>query len=58
MYGDIEEYIETCDSCQRRGNKGGLGYLNPITVGRPFERIGIDIVGPLEKLRMEINIYW
>ena len=49
IYKDIEEYIKRCDSCQRRGNKGGLGYLNPIKVGKPFERIGIDFVGPLEK---------
>src|SRR6266487_4452666 len=26
-------------------------YLNPIEVGEPFERIGIDFVGPLEKTR-------
>ena len=51
MYKDIEEYIKTCDSCQRRGNKGGIGYLNPIKVGKPFERIGIDFVGPLEKTK-------
>src|SRR3954471_5744372 len=42
MYKDIERYLKTCDSCQRRGNKGGTGYLNPIKVGQPFERIGID----------------
>ena len=49
MYKDIEKYVKRCDSCQRRGNKGGKGYLNPIKVGKPFERIGIDFVGPLEK---------
>ena len=43
MYKDIERHIKTCDSCQRRGNKGGSGYLNPIEVGRPFERIGRTI---------------
>ena len=51
MYKDIEEYIKRCDSCQRRGNKGGTGYLNPIKVGKPFERIGIDFVGPLERTK-------
>src|SRR4051812_10657764 len=51
MYRDIEEYIKRSDSCQRRGNKGGIGYLNPIKVGEPFERIGIDFVGPLERTR-------
>src|SRR5688572_11700248 len=51
MYKDIENYIKTCDACQRRGNKGGKGYLNPIKVGKPFERIGIDFVRPLEKTK-------
>ena len=51
MYKDIEDYIKRCDSCQRRGNKGGTGYLNPIKVGKPFERIGIDFVGPLERTK-------
>src|SRR5207248_3963614 len=51
MYKDIEDYIKRCDSCQRRGNKGGSGYLNPIKVGKPIERIGIDFVGPLEQTK-------
>ncbi|MDW0205856.1 MAG: integrase zinc binding domain-containing protein [Nitrososphaeraceae archaeon] len=25
MYNDIREYIKRCDTCQRRGNKGGKG---------------------------------
>src|SRR5436190_6444581 len=49
MYRDIAEYVKRCNSCQRRGNKGGKGYLNPIKVGKPFERIGIDFVGPLDR---------
>ena len=53
MYKDIEKYVKRCDSCQRRGNKGGKGYLNPIKVGKPFERIGIDFVRPLEKTKKE-----
>src|SRR5947209_1885106 len=51
MYEDTKEYVKFCDNCQRRGQKGGKSYLNPIEVGEPFERIGIDFVGPLEKTR-------
>src|SRR5437763_13351270 len=49
MYKDIEEYVKTCDACQRRGKQGKKGYLNPIKIGKPFDRIGIDFVGPLMK---------
>src|SRR5688572_30655655 len=51
MYNDIKEYIKSCDACQRRGQKGGNSYLNPIKIGEPFERIGIDFVGPLERTK-------
>src|SRR6059058_1662492 len=51
MYKDIKRYIRYCDTCQRRGQKGGKGNLYPIKVGEPFERIGIDFVGPLERTR-------
>src|SRR6266496_974658 len=51
MYKDIKRYIRYCDTCQRRGQKGGKGNLYPIKVGEPFERIGIDFVGPLERTK-------
>src|ERR1044071_9246811 len=49
MYKDIKRYVRYCEACQRRGQKGGKGNLYPIKVGEPFERIGIDFVGPLER---------
>ena len=49
MYDDTKKYIKCCDICQRRGQKGGKSYLNPIEVGEPFERIGIDFVGELKE---------
>src|SRR5436853_697372 len=51
IYEDTKEYVKFCDNCQRRGQKGEKSYLNPIEVGEPFERIGIDFVRPLEKTR-------
>src|SRR5438876_4309674 len=51
MYDDIKKYIKCYDICQRRRQKGGKSYLNPIEVGEPFERIRIDFVGPLERTK-------
>ena len=47
MIKDIEEYVKTCDNCQRRNKPVGKHELNPIEVKEPFHMIGIDVVGPL-----------
>ena len=54
VYRDIEEYINTCKECQAIGksnkkNKAPM-ILTPI-VDRPFKRMAMDIVGPLETSR-------
>ena len=51
MKNDIQEYVRTCEQCQKRGNIGSKGLLNPIKVGKTWEMIGIDFVGPLNKTR-------
>jgi len=47
MYDDIKKYIRTCDTCQRFGKPERNEPLHSIKITQPFERIGIDIVGPL-----------
>jgi hypothetical protein len=47
MAKDIEIYIKSCNSCQRRGKLIGKNELHPIKVKEPFYQIGIDFVGPL-----------
>ena len=47
MYKEIENYVKSCDTCQRLGNRRKTEQLHPIEVGSVFERVGIDIVGPL-----------
>ncbi len=47
MYEDIRGYVQTCDACQRRGNPKANNTLHLIEPKAPFQRIGIDIVGPL-----------
>ena len=46
-YDDVRNYVRTCNECQRRGTARRNEPLHPIKVGQPFDRIGMDIVGPL-----------
>jgi hypothetical protein len=47
MDKDIENYVKSCDQCQKRGKPSSKYELNPIEVKEPFYQIGIDFVGPL-----------
>jgi hypothetical protein len=43
----IDEFVKTCETCQRRGKPKKNNPLRSITVSEPFELIGMDLVGPL-----------
>ncbi|UYV71271.1 hypothetical protein LAZ67_8002457 [Cordylochernes scorpioides] len=50
MLKDVSEFVKTCHLCQSRkgSNQSPSGLLQPILPANyPFERIGIDFVGPL-----------
>ena len=49
MFQTIRNYVQTCTTCQQRGNQQVNEQLRPLRVGQPFERIGIDLVGPLPR---------
>ncbi len=51
MYKDTAEWVSTCQICQGRSKplKPNRAPLQPIQVGRPLHRVGIDIVGPLPR---------
>lgn len=49
MGDDIKHYVQSCDVCQKRKRTMKTEPLHPIKVGRPYDRIGMDIVGPLPK---------
>lgn len=53
MYDDVRKYVQSCDVCQRRGKNKRNEPLHPIKVGQPFDRLGMDIVGPLPKTARE-----
>lgn len=46
---NIADYVQSCHICQthKRSYYAKLGYLNPIPVSNLFERLHMDIVGPL-----------
>ncbi|CAG8559382.1 16235_t:CDS:2 [Cetraspora pellucida] len=44
---DIKEYVRTCEWCQKKKKPCTKEPLYPIKIGQAFDRIGIDIVGPL-----------
>ena len=40
-------FVQSCDTCQKRQKPLRTEPLHLIKVGRPFDRLGMDIVGPL-----------
>ncbi|UYV66609.1 K02A2.6-like [Cordylochernes scorpioides] len=54
MLKDVVEYVRTCHLCQSRKGSNQLpaGLLHPIPAANyPFERVGIDILGPLSSTK-------
>ena len=51
MYQEIVDFVKSCDSCQRaKHSRHQVSTpLNPLPVVDVFERIHLDIVGPLHK---------
>jgi Integrase zinc binding domain/Integrase core domain len=49
MCKDINEYVKSCDVCQRSQKPQRHEALNPIPVGNIFEKWGMDIIGPLNE---------
>ncbi|KAL3697673.1 hypothetical protein R1sor_011749 [Riccia sorocarpa] len=50
MFKDTQEYIRRCDACQRIGKPTATTQwpLTPILPLAPFEKWGIDFVGPIQ----------
>src|SRR5215208_3096728 len=49
MRQTVQKYVANCEVCQREGKRQKNEALRTIKVNQPFEKIGIDIVGPLPK---------
>jgi len=47
MYNDVKQWVMGCPACQsRKGSKRKYGLLKPIIIIRPFELMGMDLMGP------------
>ncbi|KAJ1155279.1 hypothetical protein NDU88_008012 [Pleurodeles waltl] len=60
MSNMVKEFCLSCPTCQASGKTGGhpKAPLIPLpVVGVPFERVGVDIVGPLEPPTASGNMY-
>ncbi|XP_072182290.1 uncharacterized protein [Diadema setosum] len=51
LFRDVSEYIRTCEPCQKTSSKRGgkVPMVQVPIIGEPFQRIALDIVGPLPK---------
>src|SRR5882672_7167632 len=51
MYKYIQNYVSTCPTCQkhRYKNRKQLGLLYSPRVRMPFEKVAVDLIGPLPK---------
>lgn len=49
MNVEVEKYVRTCRECQVRKSPRmkGAGLLQPVPVGRCFDCVAVDLVGPL-----------
>jgi hypothetical protein len=48
MKTDIEEFVKTCQVCQKRDRRKGETALQPIKkLPKPFYQVGMDVMGPL-----------
>ena len=47
MTAQINEWVKTCEICQRAEKPTKNNPLRPIKVTEPFELIGMDLIGPL-----------
>ena len=47
---DVKYWCKKCPTCCRhKTHKRNLGALTPIYTGEPFERVAMDLIGPLPR---------
>ena len=53
MFKDVEHWCKSCQDCSMRNSprNSKRAPLLPISVGGPFERVGVDVLGPFPPSR-------
>ncbi len=48
MIQSVSQYVRSCEDCQtkKKPKERPAGYLEPVQAKLPFEKIGIDLIGP------------
>ena len=55
---DISNYVKSCEICQKHAKKKPklpLGKMEMVT--KPFEKVAMDIIGPLSETHKNNNYY-
>lgn len=60
MSKETEKYVKSCADCQTRKTpkQAPAGLLQPIPVGHPLDKIGIDFLGPFPKKQSWESVYY
>src|ERR1043165_583997 len=53
MYEEIKRYIQSCHQCQVHARSAKQNELYSIPISAPWERVGIDFIGPLPETEQE-----
>jgi len=51
IYNEVQQFISTCDACQREKKPAKAKDIYPMVATRPFQIVGIDHVGPLHQTK-------
>lgn len=59
MNKNVLKYVKSCPNCQTKkgsSHQKPVGLLKPTSTGEPFERLGIDILGPFPRNKYEMKM--
>src|ERR1043166_6964288 len=53
MNEDVEKYVRSCLICQQQGRQKKNNLIHGIVETAPWQRVGIDFIGPLKESSKE-----